>query len=91
MKTSLCAVVCVAASWMAAESEAVTQEQLDLEAKRQARSVHLGWTDVPDGSQLKVVLAFDNVGTNKEIAQLGLVTAPAKTFVASVPNPLTAA
>ncbi|HNX34280.1 MAG TPA: DUF3472 domain-containing protein [Kiritimatiellia bacterium] len=50
MKTSLCAVACVAASWIAAESEAVTQEQLDLEAKRQARSVHLGWTDVPDGS-----------------------------------------
>ena len=50
MKTSLCAAACVAASWMAAESKAVTQEQLDLEAKRQARSVHLGWTDVPDGS-----------------------------------------
>ncbi len=47
-------------------------------------------TDVPDGKQLKIVLAFDSFGSNKEIAQLGNVTAPAKTFLVAVPNPLTA-
>jgi len=44
------AAACLAAGWGVWTAQAVTREQLDLEAKRQARSVHLGWTDVAEGS-----------------------------------------
>jgi hypothetical protein len=42
---------------------------------------------VPDGTQLRVALVANTVGTNKLIADLGMVTAPTKEFNVTLPQP----
>jgi hypothetical protein len=44
-------------------------------------------TDVPDGTQLRVTLVANTVGSNKFIADLGMVTAPTKEFNVTLPQP----
>lgn len=46
--------------------------------------------DVPDGSQLRIVLSLDKAGENKVLADLGTVVAPVKEFNIVLPQPLPA-
>jgi hypothetical protein len=46
--------------------------------------------DVPDGTQLRIVLSLDTFGDNEVITDLGTVTAPAKEFNIVLPQPFPA-